>query len=468
MSTSAVLPAELERRILSCPRLPSLPAVALEVLRLSHEEESDHWKIADALSRDPALSARVLRAANSASIAARGKFGTLTRAVPALGSNAVVAIALSFSLLRGRRRDDAGFDRSAFWRRAVFAALASRILAEDTEDGVDAEEAFLGALLQDLGMLALAEIAPEQYGALCARAAGDHDALAQLEHGAFEADHAAVGALLAARWQLPSPLQRAVAGSHGSPPPDAPPAEARLLRCVARSGHLADVWVAPGTGALRPALQTARARLGLTGTELEAVLARMALLIPEAAGDFEIDLGGSDRVGTVLAEARRLPAALAVSPTAAESGARIERGEALEGALRLASDYARAHSESLALLEVAPDVPLPVERSTALVGLLRRCVRSTDLVGLLDSDRALVLLLQADLAGATAVAGRLLARISAGGPRLSLSIGVACAAGGTSSLAQLRAAAAAGAAAAQRRGGGQVAAGAEARAECGR
>ena len=173
-------------------------------------------------------------------------------------------------------------------------------------------------------------------------------------------------------------------------------------------------------------------------------------------------------MGTVLAEARRLPAALAVSPTAAESGARIERGEALEGALRLASDYARAHSESLALLEVAPDVPLPVERSTALVGLLRRCVRSTDLVGLLDSDRALVLLLQADLAGATAVAGRLLARISAGGPRLSLSIGVACAAGGTSSLAQLRAAAAAGAAAAQRRGGGQVAAGAEARAECGR
>ena len=68
--------AELERRILACPTLPTLPAVVLQIMRLCHSEEVDLWKIADALRSDPALTARVLRAANSASVAARGKVGT--------------------------------------------------------------------------------------------------------------------------------------------------------------------------------------------------------------------------------------------------------------------------------------------------------------------------------------------------------------------------------------------------------
>ncbi|GEJ58804.1 HDOD domain-containing protein [Anaeromyxobacter diazotrophicus] len=460
MSTAAAAePDELERRILSCPRLPSLPAVALEVLRLCHEEEIDLWRITDALSSDPALAARVLRAANAATLAVRGKVGTLTRAVPILGSDAVVAIALSFSLVRGRRRDDRGLDRSALWRRAVFAALASRTLAEGSAGAADPEEAFLAALLQDLGMLALAEVFPAEYGAVCARAAGDHEAQARLERDAFGTDHAAVGALLAGAWRLPDALRRAVAGSHAGPPPGAAPAEEGLLRCVALSGHLADVWVAPGEAALRPALEAARARLGFAEVDLEAVLGRMALLIPETASDFDIDLLEPARVEAVLAEARRLPAALGLAPAAREAAARVERGAALDGALRLAFDFARGHGEWLALVEVSPDAPLPAERATALVGLLRRCVRSTDLVGSIEGDRVLLLLPQTDLAAATLVAGRLLARISAGGPQLSLSAGVAAAApDGRSTLAELRAAAAAGAATAHGRGGGQVAA----------
>jgi HD-like signal output (HDOD) protein len=159
---------ELERRILACPTLPSLPAVALELLRLCRDEETNLRRVAEAISRDPALSARVLRAANSASLAARGKVSTLTRAVPLLGSNATLALALSFSLVRGRRRDDrSGFDHRIFWRRAVFSALAGRVLAESGVRSADPEEAFLAALLQDLGVLALAEVFPAEYGPMC-------------------------------------------------------------------------------------------------------------------------------------------------------------------------------------------------------------------------------------------------------------------------------------------------------------
>ena len=456
MPALAVAP-ELERRILASPRLPSLPAAVLEVLRLCHADEIDLWKIADVLSTDPSLAARVLRAANSASLAARGKVGTLSRAVPLLGSNAVVALALSFALVRGRRRDEGGFDRSAFWRRAVFSALASRTLAE-ADEGLDPEEAFLGALLQDIGMLALAEVFPREYGELCTRAGGEHEALARLERELWQADHASVGALLARAWRLPPLLQHAVGGSHLPPDPSAPAGEAHFLRCVALSGLLADIWTAPGEGGLRPALDSARARLGLGDAELEGVLARMALAIPETAGDFDIDLGGPAQVDAVMAEARRLPAALGVSPAAPEPGARVESGEALEGALRLAFDYARTHGESMALLLAIPDVVLPPERAAALVGLLRRCVRTTDLLGPGDGGEVLILLPETELSGAKAVAGRLLARISAGGPRLPLSIGVAAGRAGGIALERLRADAAARAADAHERGGSQVAA----------
>ena len=396
MPALAVAP-ELERRLLASPRLPSLPAVALEVLRLCHADEIDLWKIADALSSDPALAARVLRAANSASLAARGRVGTLTHAVPLLGSNAVVALALSFALVRGRRRDDGGFDRGAFWRRAVFSALASRTLAEASEGGLDPEDAFLAALLQDIGMLALAEVFPGEYGELCSQAGGGHEALARLERERWQADHASVSALLARAWRLPPLLQRAVGGSHLTPDPDAPAGEVHLLRCVALSGLLADIWTAPGEDGLRSSLEAARTRLGLGAAELEGVLARMALAIPETAGDFDIDLGGPTEVDSVLTEARRLPAALGLPPAAPEPGARVESGAALEAALRLAFDHARTHGESLALVLVVPDLSLPPERSAALIALLRRCVRGTDLLGPGAGGEVLILMSHADL-----------------------------------------------------------------------
>ncbi len=303
---------ELERRLRSCPTLPSLPAVAFDVLRLCRDEDVDLRKVGEALSSDPALSARVLRAANSTSIAARSRVATLTRAVALLGSSATVAIALSFSLVRGRRRGDpAGLDHGAFWRRAVISGIAARILAEREPCRADPEEAALAALLQDLGMLALSEMYHEEYGSMCAEARGDHDALALHERERWGADHAQVSALLARCWALPPRLQEALAGSHGEPAPSAQGAS--LACCACLSSRLADVWVGGGTGAaLEEALERVRERLGVGREALSTILAQMAVAIPEAAADFDLDLGGEDRVEQVLGEAQRVAAARAV------------------------------------------------------------------------------------------------------------------------------------------------------------
>jgi HD-like signal output (HDOD) protein len=441
---------ELERRLLTCPTLPSLPAVAIEVLRLCHEEEVDLWRVAEALSRDPALVARVLRAANSVSIAARGKVSTLTRAVPLLGTNTTLALALSFSFVQGRRHGERdGFDHGAFWQRAVFSALAGRTLAEAGTPAVDPEEVFLASLLQDVGMLAFAEVFRGEYGNLWQHAGGDHDRLAALERASWGADHAEASALLARAWHLPPRFQVSARGSHGghlAAPAD--PRERRFFACVALSGRLADVWVAPGgAGGIRAALDAARAALGMGAEAVEAVVSRMALAVPEAAADFDIDLGAADHFEQVRSEARRLPASLGLRPRPAQpdgSGPRVETGPALDRAVRSAFEYARAHGEPLAILVATADAPNAFASET-LLAVARRSLRATDLVGLAENGQLTALLPGTDLAGARSAADRILARGAKLSPPLPVAIGI----GFTSpedpvaSAARLRAAAAA-------------------------
>ncbi len=407
---------EFERRLLACPTLPSLPAVALQVMRLCQPEEIDLWQVAQALSTDPALTAHLLRVANSASLATRGKVTTVNRAVALLGTRAVVSITLSFSLMRGRRSDDHdALDRGALWRRAAYAALAARTLAEVATTRVDPQEAFVAALLQDLGMLALAECFRGEYGRLCARAGRDHAALAVLEREVWSVDHAAASALLARFWLLPPELWRAVGSSH-EPPARLGAAPGELLGgvapqlhlgdCVALSGRIADAWLAPR--GLGTALALDGAAEQLQPSLMEAVLARMALAVPEISADFEIDLGGPARVEEVLAEARlllsekklALPAERRTAPAASVAP------------LSAAFGYAQRHAEPVALL-VASLAPASPEELCRLVELCRRRLRAIDLVVAGARGEVFALLPSTGLAGARTAAGRLFARAAA-------------------------------------------------------
>lgn len=453
VSAPAPTRLEFERRIAACPTLPTLPAVALQILRLCREADVDLWKIADAVSTDAALAARVLRAANSASQAARGKVTTITRAVALLGSNAIVSVSLSFALLRARRNDRAsGFDRAVFWKRSVFSALGARAMAEVTAPIVDPEEAFIAALLQDLGMLALAEVFEREYGQLFSDAGGDHDALAALERQAWGGDHAVASAMLARSWSLPLALELPIASSHEPAPGDPASVEGRLARCVALSGRVADVWVAPAGPDTRRALELARERLGLSPSALEAILARMAMAVPETSADFEIDLGGVGRVDEVLAEARRLLEDRGLAPVRCEQGAAHLGRDPLSAPLQGAFAYARARGAPVALVVVVRD-PGDRLRAGPLGPLLQPLLRRIDLLEELD-DRVLVLLPDTELPGAQVVAARLLERARAGGA--AAHVGVAALVprhpGGTFEELWTRAAEAAAAARARGRG----------------
>ena len=295
----------LRTRLERCSTLPTLPAVAIKILDLCQRENLDLAEIAKVIANDPALSAKMLKTVNSPAFALRQEVRTLSHAVALLGVNSVRTLVLSFSLLRDVRRSQrAALD--TYWKRSVLAGVGAREVAAALRFPYK-EEAFLAALLQDIGMLALRQLGDPIYNDLIDAASYDHDRITAGEKAVFDCDHAEVGAWLIGRWRLPERFRTTTIYSHrpwrmeGEMDVDL----AMLVRLTALSGVLADIWIHPdATGAAQRAHIEAAKILRLPGLSLEEVVRNMAAALPEVSSLFEVDLGSPETMGRVLDQAQ--------------------------------------------------------------------------------------------------------------------------------------------------------------------
>lgn len=170
-------------RLIESARLPSPPAVALQVLDLVQDPYVSMTALATTIGNDPSLSSKVLRTANSSFYAQSRRIATINDALVVLGLNTVRTLVLGFSLVDNLRSDQhSGFDHDAFWRRSLLTATAARAVAAHARPSRK-EEAFLGGLLLNLGVLALSS-GLDDYGATFRAAGGDYRALSDLAHRA--------------------------------------------------------------------------------------------------------------------------------------------------------------------------------------------------------------------------------------------------------------------------------------------
>ena len=168
-------------RVLGSPRLPSLPTIALEVIELAQQQNVNIDRFADTIRHDPALSSKILKTVNSSFFGQRQTISTITHALVVLGLNAVKTLTLGFSLVGNLKRTaDDGFDHVGYWRRSLYTATAARSLSQHLRL-VRREEAFLGGLLQDLGMVAMSQALGDEYAGLVQQAGADHASLRVFE-----------------------------------------------------------------------------------------------------------------------------------------------------------------------------------------------------------------------------------------------------------------------------------------------
>ena len=143
-------------RIMSSPDLPTLPAVAVEVLEMTARKDVELADIARVVEYDPAIATRILRTVNSSYYGLSRRIGSVRQALAYLGMEAVKGLLLGFSLVRSIKGDDdvITFDFLDYWRRSIFSAAAARRIAVATKSA-DPEEAFVAALVQDIGSVAM-------------------------------------------------------------------------------------------------------------------------------------------------------------------------------------------------------------------------------------------------------------------------------------------------------------------------
>jgi len=328
---------DLEAQLLNCRDLPSPPGVALRIIELAQDPEVVMVTAADAIGRDAALSARMLRIANSPLYASRRRVENLSQALTVLGLNATLTLALGFSLARcvsGRHP----VAQERVWRRSVIAALACRLLGQHT--GMrQAEELMLAGLLQDIGMLALLEVLGEDYARLVERAAGNAELLAA-ERDWLGCDHAAVGGWLARHWNLPALLREAILES------EMPASDNTFNACVSVSGHVADIWLAGADEqrteeAHRNAAAQAATRLGLDYAAFLSLTEEMISALPEVCALFDVPPAPPARVQALLDQARELLVVRNLREIQEASRARREADEYQDHARRLAEEVRR-------------------------------------------------------------------------------------------------------------------------------
>ena len=191
--------------------IPMLPAMHARALALASRPDVGVTDIARVVEGDPALTLAVLRAANSAAQLPARPIGTVTDAIVRIGMRATRRIVTGATTSRAFADvAQAGLDLDEFWRHA----LASALLADASAwPNGPRTEAFTAGLLHDLGRLAMAVTAPDQYRFVIHRAAGG-EPVGDAERAVFGVDHVEFGHEVATSWDLPGEVVSAIAGHH--------------------------------------------------------------------------------------------------------------------------------------------------------------------------------------------------------------------------------------------------------------
>ncbi len=322
---------EMLDRVLSSQRLPSLPAIAMQVIDLVKQDDADIKEIAATIQNDPALSSKILKTVNSSFYGQAYSISTVSHALVVLGLKAVKTLALGFSLVHNLKDGGGdGFDHMRFWKRCLFGATAAKVFAEKAKLP-EAEEAFLGALLQDLGVMAMNQTLGAEYGDVLVEAGKDHTKLSAMERDTLQTDHLEVGVALAESWKLPDLLVASIKFHEDPEPADI--TCRKVVRAVALGGFAAEVFMVNEWGddtqkatALDGFRRRAEAWFAWEPDEAEPLLKEVHKNTNEMQRLFELPTGELGNADLILSEANE--ALMALSMQAVQETVQLEQKNA--------------------------------------------------------------------------------------------------------------------------------------------
>jgi len=208
---------QLKNLIMTIRDLPAMPHVASKVLELSSDPDTSAARLQQVIADDQAMTARILKIANSAMYACSRRIKTLSEAIVMLGFNSIRSLVVTSAARNLYSTGSArmGLKERLLWEHSIGAAFACRLFAERKNPTLR-EEAFLAGLMHDIGKLVLNLQIPERFEEVVQIVYNENREFHETERELLGFDHAQVGAMLVNKWKL-SPLLEDVIGLHHDP-----------------------------------------------------------------------------------------------------------------------------------------------------------------------------------------------------------------------------------------------------------
>jgi len=201
---------QLKQRVSHVETLPSLPSLC-QALRTALE--SPHANLregADIVSRDPAMTAKVLQLVNSAFLGTASRVSCPKQAISIIGLDNLRSLVLSVGVFSELPQALAGI-LTPLWKHAYRSARFAKAIAQcEQASETTVQDSFTAGLLHDIGWIVLATECGEQFEPLWAYFEEGIPRV-EKEQVVFGGTHGQVGAYLLGLWGLPDSVIEAVA-----------------------------------------------------------------------------------------------------------------------------------------------------------------------------------------------------------------------------------------------------------------
>ncbi len=270
-------------RSMEIKNLPTLPHILLRVLDMCNHDDASLTSIAEIISKDAALSSKVIGASNTALYNRQNKYISFEQNLALLGLDMVKTIVISSSFYQvfNNLNITPGFDLKKFWRNSLTAAVLAKSIAREIAYP-HLEEAYLTGLMLNIGQLVLWSNFPKQYSALLHDEI-DETELLSLEEAKLGHNHCEVGASLVTTWNLNSFIADAVLYHHS------PQAKIVDTHSLIQIAFIANALSRQENDEMAAAV-AAEQLLNISGDKIERIMNQARIIVDNVALSLGIDI----------------------------------------------------------------------------------------------------------------------------------------------------------------------------------
>ena len=213
------MPDDLQNIVMQAVDLPTIPAVAKKVVKALGNPNTNLNDLNKLISTDQALSARILKIANSAMYYCQREINSLNMAMSRIGLASLKSIVIAVSTKDIYKTF--GEAEKLLWEHSVGVSIASQTIAQKI-GGFKDDEIFLGGLMHDIGKTLLNNKDPQKYSQIFQEVHEGGKSFIDAEQEIYGFTHAEVGALIINKWNLPAILTEVIRIHHDLNPEQKP------------------------------------------------------------------------------------------------------------------------------------------------------------------------------------------------------------------------------------------------------